>query len=119
MSEIPKGLRLVITIVDRKKGKKVIQIFERLGCKTHQTLLGTGTAPTEIFEYLGFGVIEKDVVLSVADEMIVPFMLEALNTELDFASPGHGVACSIPIQSVGGRRALDAIMGRYIDERKK
>lgn len=113
-----KGLRLIITIVDRKKGKKVVKLFESLGCKFSSTMLGMGTAPKEIFDYLGFGDIEKDIVLSIADENIVPFLFDSLRTEMNFCEPGHGVACSIPIRSVGGKRALEAIMGKYVPERK-
>ncbi len=115
----PKGLRLIITIVDRKKGKQVIKLYEKLGCVNHQTFLGSGTAPKEIFDFLGFGIIEKDVVLSVADEMVVPFMFDALDQELGFNRPGKGIACSIPIVAVGGKRALDAILGLYKPERNQ
>lgn len=110
MNNVPNGLRLIITIVDRKKGKKVVNLFEKLGCTYHHTILGHGTAPIEIFDYLGFGKIEKDVVLSIADENMVPFMFDALRQELDFASPGHGIACSIPIKSVDSSRALQEIL---------
>ncbi len=110
MNNIPNGLRLIISIVDRKKGRKVIKLFEKLGCPYHQTILGYGTAPIEIFDYLGFGKIEKDVVLSIVDENLVPFMFDALKEELDFASPGHGIACSIPIKSVDSSRALQEIL---------
>lgn len=117
MSNNLKGLRLIITIVDRKKGKDVIKLYEKLGCTSHNTFLGNGTAPKEIFDFLGFGVIEKDVVLSIADEVIVPFMFSSLEDELEFNEPGKGIACSIPIAAVGGKRALDAILGLYKPER--
>ena len=116
MNKKIKGLRLVITIVNRKVGKNVIKLFEKLGCVSHQTFLGYGTAPKEILDYLGLGVIEKDVVLSVANEMDVPFMFDALEQELEFSKPGNGIACSIPIASVGGKRALEEIFGKYKPE---
>lgn len=116
MIKKPNGLRLVITIVNRKVGKKVIKLFERLGCTSHQTFLGYGTAPKEILDYLGFGVIEKDVVLSVVDEIYVPVMFKTLEDKLDFGKPGHGIACSIPISSVGGQRALQELLGKYKPE---
>ena len=117
MNNTPKGLRLIITIVDRKKGKQVIKLFEKLGCVSHQTFLGSGTAPKEIFDFLGFGEIEKDVVLSIADEVVVPFMFSTLEDEMEFNEAGKGIACSIPIAAVGGKRALDAILGKYVPER--
>lgn len=117
MNKKPKGLRLIITIVDRKNGNKVVSMFEKLGCKSHQTFLGSGTAPKEIFDYLGFGDIEKDVVLSISDEMIVPFLFDALENELEFNKPGKGIACSIPICAIGGQRALNEVMGLFKLER--
>ena len=61
--------------------------------------------------------LEKDVVLSIADEVIVPFMFSSLEDELEFNEAGKGIACSIPIAAVGGKRALDAILGLFKQER--
>ena len=116
MNEKPNGLRLVITITNRKVGKKVIKLFEKLGCVSHQTFLGYGTAPKEILDYLGLGIIEKDVLLSVADESIVPAMFKTLEEKLEFNKPGHGIACSIPVSSVGGKRALEELLGKFNPE---
>lgn len=116
MNNQPKGLKLIITIVERKKGKKVIKLFEKVGCVNHQTLLGKGTAPKEVFDLLGFGGVEKDVVISIADESIVPAMFDVLATKMNFNEPGHGVAWSINICSVGGTRALQEIMGMFNKE---
>lgn len=104
------GLKLIITIVDRKVGKKVVKLFEKNGCYFHKTLLGKGTVSQEIYEYLGLGEIEKDVVLSIADEKIVPKLLELLVEKLHFDLPGKGIACSIPISSIDGISSLKRIL---------
>jgi len=116
MNKEIKGLRMVITIVDRGEGSKVCKLFEMLGAHNHQTVLGYGTAPQDIYQYLGFGTIEKDIVISVVEETVASFMLRVLEVEMNFASPGHGVACSIPIQSIGGKRALEAVLSRNKEE---
>ncbi len=105
-----KGMRLFITIVDRNLGNKVVELFEDVGCHYHQVIYGSGTAPKEIYEYLGFGVIEKEVVLSIAPTDLVPFMIDALKIEMHFDQPGHGVACTIPLDSLAGQRVLNEIM---------
>ena len=110
MSQI-KGLKVVITIVDRKKGDEVVALFEEIGCHAHYIFLGKGTASKEILEYLGFGIIEKDVIISIADEELVPEMYQ-IEDELDFDRPGKGVACSIPVSSVAGKKALDMILNK-------
>lgn len=104
------GIRLFITIVDRHKGKEVTKLFEEVGCHFHEIIYGKGTAPKEIYDYLGFGDIEKEVVISLAPTNIVPFMIDVLKTELHFDQPGHGVACTIPLDSVAGKSVIEEIM---------
>lgn len=111
MNKELKGLRMIITFVDRGQGEKATKLYEKLGAANHQIFLGYGTASSEIYAYLGFGMIEKDVVISLVDVDLVPFMFNALKEEMNFNSPGHGIACSVPILSVGGQRALNAILG--------
>lgn len=116
MNNQTNGLRLIITIVERKQGKKVVKLFEKLGCTSHQTFLGKGTAPVEVFELLGFGGVDKDVVVSIADVALTPKLFNALETQMHFNEPGHGIAVSIEVCSVGGARALEEILGIYVKE---
>lgn len=110
------GMRLFVTIVDRNKGNKVVKLFEDAGCHYHEIIYGKGTAPKEIHEYLGFGDIEKEIVLSIAPTDIVPFMIDALKIEMHFDQPGHGVACTIPLDSIAGQSVLEEILRK---EKKK
>ena len=64
----------------------------------------------EIYEYLGFGDIEKEIVISLAPTDIIPFMIDVLKTELHFDQPGHGVACTIPLDSLAGKSVLEEIL---------
>lgn len=104
------GMRLFVTIVDRHLGNKVVKLFEEAGCYYHQIVYGNGTAPSEIYEYLGFGEVEKDIVLSVAPTEIVPFMIDALKMDMHFDQAGYGVACTIPLDSVAGKKVLEEIL---------
>ena len=109
MNEV-KGLSLIVTIVDRKVGKKVKKIFKKEGCNYHLSFVGKGTAPKEIFEYLGVGIIEKDVIFSVIDLELKDKVMEALKKKLHFDKPGKGVACSIPINAIDSAQALDRVL---------
>ena len=104
------GMRIVVIIVERGLGNQVVKVLEEVGCHYHQIIYGKGTAPKEIFEYIGFGEIEKEVVLSVAPTDIVPFMLDALRIEMHLDQPGHGVACTIPLDSIAGQSVLEEIL---------
>ena len=110
MDEV-KGLSLIVTFVNRKVGKKVIKLFNKMGCKYHTSFIGKGTAPSEIYEFLGIGIIEKDVILSVCDKTIKDDLLNALTKKLKLDKPGQGVACSIPLDGIDSLSALKAVLG--------
>lgn len=105
-----KGMRLFVTVVDRLLGNKIVKLFEEVGCHFHQIIYGKGTAPSEIYEYLGFGDIEKEVVLSIASCEIVPLMIEKLKTKMNFDKEGYGIAFSIPLDSVAGKSVIEEII---------
>lgn len=107
-----KGLSLIVTFVDRNKGKKIIKHFNKLGCIFHTVFIGKGTAPSEIYEYLGIGVVEKDVIFSVVDSASKDYLLKMLIQKFKFNKPGHGVACSIPIDAIDSMSALKAVLGK-------
>ena len=51
MNKELKGLRMIITFVDRGQGEKVTKLYEKLGAANHQIFLGYGTASSEIYAY--------------------------------------------------------------------
>lgn len=107
-----KGLSLIVTFVDRNKGKKIIKYFNKIGCTFHTIFMGKGTAPSEIYAYLGVGVVEKDVVFSVVDSSSKDYLLQMLIKKFKFNKPGNGVACSIPIDSIDSMSALKTVLGK-------
>ena len=95
-----KIIELIIAIVDRGKGKNIVDIFQKHHVHRHFIILGMGTATSEIMDYLGLGEPEKDVVLSLAPRVGVMHLLEAVNTEMQLKRPGRGVMFSIPLTGI-------------------
>ena len=93
-------LQGLITIVDRGKGEKLARLYERAGIETQLICLGSGTAKSEIVEYLGLGELEKDILFSAAPRCMLRSGLEKLRAELPFSKPGGGIACSVTFSSV-------------------
>lgn len=108
-----KRVKLLVTIVDRGKGKKIVELCKREFTTFHLALMGRGTAKSDILDYLGIGETEKDIVLSVVLEERLPRVLKLLEEEMDFDQPGHGIAFTIPISSVGGPITLQYISGLF------
>lgn len=112
-----KHLKLIITIVDRGKGKHISALYRKHGVAYHFAALGRGTAKSEILEYLGVGENEKEIIFSLADEDTLPEIWQLLNEKCRFKEAGHGIAFTIPVASIGGKLTLEYVLGLIGKER--
>lgn len=64
----PKKLFLMITVLERGKSQKFIPILEKHDVVVQMTMLGKGTASSEILNYLGLAENEKDILFSLVKE---------------------------------------------------
>lgn len=93
-------LQGLITVVDRGKGEKMARLYKGAGIETQLMCPGSGTAKSEIVEYLGLGELEKDILFSAAPRCVLRSGLEQLRAELPFSGPGGGIACSVTFSGV-------------------
>lgn len=105
------GLKLLVTIVNHGKGKDVVEICRTFCMNYHMSLIGTGTATSEILDYLGFGETQKDIIFSVVRTEILSDLLVALTDKLKLNKPNRGIAFTVPIKSVGGPKTYDILSG--------
>lgn len=95
-------IKLLITIVDRYKGEKIVEFLKSEKIAFHLIALGHGTADSEILDYLGLSENEKDIILSVIPECKTKFILNHLNQNMTFYKNGNGIAFTLPISSFSG-----------------
>ena len=108
-------MKILITIVDRKKGDEVVRILET-GKTTFQMIcFGKGTANSEILDYLGIGETDKDIVISFMEDDEVSEIMSKLYEEMEFSKRGHGVAFTIPVDSIG-KKTLGLIKGNIMED---
>ena len=107
----PQAVELIVSIVDRGRGESVVRLLERQGSLFHTIVLGRGTAQERILDYLGLGETEKDVVISGIVRGKSKKALKYLLHAMQFGAPGRGIAFTVPISSVSGRRALAYLKG--------
>lgn len=113
MAQEIRPIKLMITIVDRGRGERVTDLLREVEIPYHMILLGRGTANSDLLSYLGLDEIEKDVVFSVVYSDRVVQAMDLLRERLEFDRPGHGIAFTIPIGSVGGIRTYELISGAW------
>ena len=114
------GLHLVMAITDREKSDKVIAIFDDNNVATTYALMGEGTAPPEVLDYLYLSPSEKIVVFGVVTNTGIAPLIKSAKRKLYIDYPGNGIMVSVPLNSVGGKRCLQYIMeGQAIDMNEK
>ena len=96
----PEKLEMMITIVERGKSDKFIDIFQQYNVNVSMVVLGKGTAPTELLNLLGIAEPSKDVILSlILEKNIMPLYEEIQNL---LKIEGKGVSLTIPLTSMVG-----------------
>ncbi len=103
-------LYLMTTIVDRKAAKKYTDLYVENGMLVKFITLGNGTAASEVLDYLGLEAAEKAIIFSVQEEEAWLLVKKQLRQKLQIDAPGGGIAFTIPLSSVGGKKALQFLL---------
>lgn len=110
-------LYLTTTIVDRKNGPRYERLYKESGPEVTFTALGTGTARSDVLDYLGLEAAEKTVIFSVQEEEGWLTLKNELRHKMHIDAPGEGIAFTIPLSSIGGKRTLRFLLSK--DEYQK
>ena len=113
------GLNLVITITDREKTETAIKLFQECNVFTTDIVLGQGTAPREILEYLYLSPAEKSIIFGVVTHAGLSALLRHLKRKMYIDIPGNGIAVTVPLNSIGGKRSLEYMLdGQTLETNK-
>ena len=91
------SLFLMVTITDRRSTDAFLQLYQQRGVDVNLRTVGSGTAVRETLATLGLEKTEKAVLLAVGTD---------LRRKMRIDVPGTGIAFTVPMSSIGGRRAL-------------
>lgn len=110
---------LMTTIVDRKIIEKYLKLYRENDLHIMYVTLGYGTASNEIMDYLGLDSMEKAVAMSVVEEDTWLMIKKQLQRKLQIDAPGGGIAFTIPLSSVGGRKTLEFLLEKTDYQRQE
>lgn len=99
-------LDLLVTITDRALLPRFVGLYQEHGLGVSFIALGRGTATNERLNYFGLDSSEKAVCLCVATREVWRAVKRDLERRLRIDAPGVGVAFTVPMSSIGGRREL-------------
>lgn len=104
------NLYLMTTIVDRKVAKKYSELYKENEQHVMFVTLGAGTAANEVLDYLGLENTEKAVIFSIQEESAWEKIKKQLQQKLKIDAPGGGIAFTIPLSSIGGKKTLQFLL---------
>lgn len=104
------NLYLMTTIVDRKAVNKYLDLYHENDLHVMYLTLGYGTVSSEILDYFGLDSKEKAVAFSVLQGSLWETIKTQLQKKIKIDAPGEGIAFTIPLSSIGGKKTLQFLL---------
>ncbi len=98
----PHKLKLLFTVVDRRKAEFYIDLLQSFEVNMQLTLVAKGTAKTEMLELLGLADSDKSVIISVIKHERAGEALAALEEKFRTIKNGKGIAYTVPMTETIG-----------------
>lgn len=109
-----KSPMVLLSIVERDKGKKLIEELEKNKVKVNFQTVGFGTAPTEMMDIFGIGTNDKDIIISLGDRGIIENMMANFGTIFSSHSKYGGLMIILKVSAAN--RILTEILHFNNDE---
>lgn len=97
---------MMVTVTNRSRVEKFLSLYKEKQLSVMMVTLGAGTASGDMLDYLGLEVSEKAVIFSVVTDDIWKTVKKGLENQLRIDIPGSGIAFTVPLSSIGGKREL-------------
>ena len=97
-----KKLKLLVTVVNRSKTEFFMDILTSFEVNFQTSILGQGTARSDMLYMLGLEDSNKGIILSVIREDKVTEALQTLEDKFSTIKNGKGIAFTLPMSSVIG-----------------
>ena len=89
--------KLMVSIVERRRGKDMIRLYDREGVSFHYQTVGRGIATSEIMDILGLESRDKDIVLSFAPASLIDQLVYRMSNELRGSVDTKGIFFDLPL----------------------
>lgn len=99
-------LFLMVTITDKQRLTDFVSLYQNTGVPVHYITIGRGTAGTNLLSAIGNSGIAKAIVFSAVTGETWAAVSRSLRRELRIDVPGTGIAFTVPLSSIGGKREL-------------
>lgn len=111
--------KLLVSIVERGKGKAIISLYNKEGVNYHYQTIGHGTATSEIMDILGLDSKDKDIIISVSTKSSIDMLVYKMSDALRGAVDTRGILFDMPLTGITNHlaTALNIRLGVPVDKR--
>ncbi|SDO27739.1 P-II family nitrogen regulator [Alkalicoccus daliensis] len=103
MTSLRKDHKLLVTIVKKGKAKKIVKAAKEAGSEGGTVLFGQGYGIHEKKKVFGLETVyEKEVILTLIPEDILPQVVEEITNKAKLNEPGHGIGFILEIRKTIG-----------------
>lgn len=102
MSEI----YMMVTVINRIHAEKFLLFYKEEELAVMLVTLGAGTANSEILDCFGLEASEKAVIFSFVTDDMWMRVKRGLQKKMQIDYPDRGIAFTVPLSSIGGKREL-------------
>ncbi len=110
-------IKALISVTKRGNGNKMVDFYKKNNLHYDFICLGTGTANSEILDYLGLETNEKDVVITMIPTSKIPEVINGVTEEFKLKFPGKGLVFTVPLTAVSSR--IQNILCKNTDTNKE
>ena len=103
-------LYMMVTITNRKYMSKFAALYRENQIEVGTVSLGMGTASSSILDYMGLEDDEKSICFHFVTAATWKKVKKGLQNQLRIDVPGTGIAFTIPMSSIGGKRELGFLL---------
>ncbi len=113
-----KRVMVILSILERGKGKHYIERMKAQDIKLHLQSVGHGTAPSEMMDILGLGSKDKDVIISFATERTVGQLIAKLSQNLENSIRYGGLMMVLNMSAIN-RLAAEVVIRAQTEDNNK
>lgn len=99
-------LYMMATISDRNQSRRFLAFYKEYGIEMTMLTLGRGTAASEVLDSFGLEASEKAVQFAFVTDAEWKKIKSGLQKQMKIDIPGTGIAFTVPLSSVGGKKQL-------------
>ena len=99
-------LYLMATISDRNQSRRFLSFYKDHGVTVTLNTMGSGTAASEILDSFGLEAAEKSLLFGFVTGTEWKKIKSDLQKQIKIDIPGSGIAFTVPMSSIGGKKQL-------------